>query len=56
MMLGDETMDAIRSRDDDPADILIMWMWSVGWSVARVGILGTGGIFVYHFGARLRFL
>jgi hypothetical protein len=29
-MLGDETMDAIRSRDDDPADILIMWMWSVG--------------------------
>jgi hypothetical protein len=29
-MLGDETMDAIRPRDDDPADIPIMWMWSVG--------------------------
>jgi hypothetical protein len=29
-MLGDETMEAIRSRDDDPADIPIMWMWSVG--------------------------
>ena len=29
-MPGDETMDAIRSRDDDPAGIPIMWMWSVG--------------------------
>ena len=26
VMLGDETMDAIRPRDDDPADITIMWM------------------------------
>jgi hypothetical protein len=53
-MPGDETMDAIRLRDDDPAGIPIMWMWSVG-CVFGVGTLETGGISVYHFGARLRF-